>query len=83
MKQRATRRRGKSASSAVQRLLVVIFLYKKDRAVRRPKKQANYINALAVSVSPFFEPAKGTLGGFFFLCGWIFYDIGGIFYDIG
>jgi hypothetical protein len=28
--------------------------------------QANYINALAVSVSPFFEPAKGILGGFFF-----------------
>jgi hypothetical protein len=27
--------------------------------------QANYINALAVSVLPFFEPAKGTLGGFF------------------
>jgi hypothetical protein len=26
--------------------------------------QANYINALAVSVLPFFEPAKGTLGGF-------------------
>jgi hypothetical protein len=27
--------------------------------------QANYINALAVSVLPLFEPAKGTLGGFF------------------
>jgi hypothetical protein len=29
-------------------------------------KQANYINALAVSVSPFFEPAEVTLGGSFF-----------------
>jgi hypothetical protein len=28
--------------------------------------QANYINALAVSVSPFFEPAMVTLGGLFF-----------------
>jgi hypothetical protein len=27
--------------------------------------QANYINVLAVYVSPFLEPAKGTLGGFF------------------
>jgi hypothetical protein len=39
---------------------------------RKCQEQANYINALAVSVSPFFEPAKGTLGGYFFLCGWIF-----------
>jgi hypothetical protein len=29
-------------------------------------EQANYINALAVSVSPFFEPAEVTLGGLFF-----------------
>jgi hypothetical protein len=29
-------------------------------------QQANYINALAVSISPIFEPAKGTLGGSFF-----------------
>jgi hypothetical protein len=28
--------------------------------------QANYINALAVSVSPFFEPATVTLGGLIF-----------------
>jgi hypothetical protein len=28
--------------------------------------QANYINALAVSVSPFFEPAEVTLGGLIF-----------------
>jgi hypothetical protein len=32
----------------------------------RESFQANYINALAVSVSPFFEPAKGTLGGFIY-----------------
>jgi hypothetical protein len=29
--------------------------------------QANYINALAVSVLLFFEPARGGLGGFFSL----------------
>jgi hypothetical protein len=29
-------------------------------------QQANYINALAVSVSPFFEPAEVTLGGLIF-----------------
>jgi hypothetical protein len=33
---------------------------------RSTDDQANYINALAVSVEPFFEPAKGTLGGFYF-----------------
>jgi hypothetical protein len=38
------------------------------RNVVRPiGEQANYINALAVSVLPFFEPAKPiTLGGFLF-----------------
>jgi hypothetical protein len=48
------------------------------------RQQANYINALAVSVSPFFEPAKGTLGGFF-LSLWVdfFMTLGGLFYDIG
>jgi hypothetical protein len=30
------------------------------------RKQANYINALAVSVSPLFEPAKVTLAGLIF-----------------
>jgi hypothetical protein len=34
--------------------------------------QANYINALAVSISPIFDPAKGTLGGFPPPRGWIF-----------
>jgi hypothetical protein len=39
--------------------------------------QANYINALAVSVLPFFEPAKPmTLGGFFVTLGGFFNDIG-------
>jgi hypothetical protein len=40
--------------------------------------QANYINALAVSVSPFFEPAKVTLGGLIFSA-WvdIFMTLGG------
>jgi hypothetical protein len=38
--------------------------------------QANYINALAVSISPIFEPAKGTLGGFFPPVGGFFNDIG-------
>jgi hypothetical protein len=30
------------------------------------KYQANYINALAVSISPIFEPAGPTLGELFF-----------------
>jgi hypothetical protein len=38
--------------------------------------QANYINALAVSVLPFFEPTKETLGAFFFSVGGFFNDIG-------
>jgi hypothetical protein len=39
--------------------------------------QANYINALAVSVLPLFEPAKPiTLGGFFVTLGGFVYDIG-------
>jgi hypothetical protein len=39
--------------------------------------QANYINALAVSVSPFFEPAMPmTLGGLFVTLGGFRYDIG-------
>jgi hypothetical protein len=42
--------------------------------------QANYINVLAVSVSPFFEPAKVTLVGLFFAVGGFFYDIGWIFF---
>jgi hypothetical protein len=47
-------------------------------------KQANYINALAVSVLPFFEPAKGTLGGFFSSL-WVDFltTLGELFYDIG
>jgi hypothetical protein len=46
--------------------------------------QANYINALAVSVSPFFEPAKGKLGGFLFPL-WVdfFMTLGGLFNGIG
>jgi hypothetical protein len=46
--------------------------------------QANYINALAVSVSPFFEPAKGTLGGFIF-SPWVdfFMTLGGFFMTLG
>jgi hypothetical protein len=40
-------------------------------------EQANYINALAVSVLPFFEPAKPiTLGGLFVTLGGFVYDIG-------
>jgi hypothetical protein len=39
--------------------------------------QANYINALAVSVLPFFEPAMPmTLGGLFVTLGGFWYDIG-------
>jgi hypothetical protein len=44
MKQRATRRRekrffgGSMQFNAVQRSLVAIFIYKKDRAARRQKK---------------------------------------------
>jgi hypothetical protein len=46
-------------------------------------EQANYINALAVSVSPFFEPAKGTLGGLIFSPSVDFLmTLGGFFYDI-
>jgi hypothetical protein len=37
-----------------------------DQRVQQGTHQVNYINALAVSVSPFFEPAKVTLGGLFF-----------------
>jgi hypothetical protein len=40
-------------------------------------EQANYINALAVSVLPFFEPAMPmTLGGLFVTFGGFWYDIG-------
>jgi hypothetical protein len=49
----------------VTSLICVKILYV-WRARQEGPKQANYINALAVSVLPFFEPAKGTLGGFFF-----------------
>jgi hypothetical protein len=39
--------------------------------------QANYINALAVSVLPFFEPAMPmTLGGLFVTLGGFWYGIG-------
>jgi hypothetical protein len=39
--------------------------------------QANYINALAVSVLPFFEPSMPmTLGGLFVTLGGFWYDIG-------
>jgi hypothetical protein len=39
--------------------------------------QANYINALTVSVLPFFEPAMPmTLGGLFVTLGGFWYDIG-------
>jgi hypothetical protein len=39
--------------------------------------QANYINALAVSVLPFFKPAMPmTLGGLFVTLGGFWYDIG-------
>jgi hypothetical protein len=39
--------------------------------------QTYYINALAVSVSPFFEPAMPiTLGGLFVTFGGFVYDIG-------
>jgi hypothetical protein len=42
-----------------------------------PTVQANYINALAVSVLPFFEPAMlMTLGGLFVTLGGFWYDIG-------
>jgi hypothetical protein len=46
--------------------------------------QANYINALAVSVLPFFEPAKGVLGGFIF-SPWVDFlmTLGELFYEIG
>jgi hypothetical protein len=41
------------------------------------REQANYINALAVSVSPFFEPAMPmTVGGLFVTLGGFGYDIG-------
>jgi hypothetical protein len=39
--------------------------------------QANYINALAVSVLPFFEPAKPiTLGELFVTLGELFFTLG-------
>jgi hypothetical protein len=39
--------------------------------------QANYINALAVSVLPFFEPAKPiTLGEIFVTLGELFFTLG-------
>jgi hypothetical protein len=46
-------------------------------------QQANYINALAVSVSPFFKPAKVTLGGLIF-SPWVdfFMTLGGLFFRI-
>jgi hypothetical protein len=45
--------------------------------------QANYINALAVSVSPFFEPAKVTLGGLIF-SPWVDFlmTLGGLIFSI-
>jgi hypothetical protein len=45
--------------------------------VSQDEQQANYINALAVSVLPFFEPAMPmTLGGLFVTFGGFWYDIG-------
>jgi hypothetical protein len=44
---------------------------------RKESDQANYINALAVSVLPFFEPAMPmTLGGLFVTLGGFWNDIG-------
>jgi hypothetical protein len=37
-----------------------------DHRPQQEAEQANYINALAVSVSLFFEPAEVTLGGLIF-----------------
>jgi hypothetical protein len=51
-------------------------LQKHSGCQQKVRLQANYINALAVSVLPLFEPAKGTLGGFFFSVGGFFNDIG-------
>jgi hypothetical protein len=50
--------------------------------VKNINEQANYINALAVSVSPFFEPAMPialgglcvTLGGFVYDIGWLLFN---------
>jgi hypothetical protein len=46
--------------------------------------QANYINALAVYVSPFYEPARVTLGGLFF-SPWVDFlmTLGGFFLAFG
>jgi hypothetical protein len=41
--------------------------------------QANYINALVVSVLPFFEPAKWTLGELFSPVGGFFMTMGELF----
>jgi hypothetical protein len=40
------------------------------------REQANYINALAVSISTIFEPARPTLGELFSPVGELFHDIG-------
>jgi hypothetical protein len=53
MKERGARWREKSITRALP-------------DARSPRVQANYINALAVSVLPFFEPAEVTLGGSIF-----------------
>jgi hypothetical protein len=48
-----------------------------SRVITEAFFQANYINALAVSVLPFFEPAiPMTLGGLFVTLGGFWYDIG-------
>jgi hypothetical protein len=50
---------------------------KKRTFTRQRINQANYINALAVSVLSFFEPAMPmTLGGLFVTLGGFWYDIG-------
>jgi hypothetical protein len=48
------------------RSLLILLQSAVFTAVSHPSGQANYINALAVSVSPFFEPAEVTLGGSIF-----------------
>jgi hypothetical protein len=54
-------------------VLIVVNL----TATRHMHKQAKYINALAVSVLRFFEPAMPmTLGGLFGTLGGFWYDIG-------
>jgi hypothetical protein len=65
------------STNVVRRASTITVTFTYIESEQQRKQQANYINALAVSVLPFFEPAMPmTLGGLFVTLGGFWYDIG-------